>query len=63
MFTYFCIPETKGLALEDVDVLYQNTTPMRSVQWRREHMEGDLLAAHARTHDKLDHDHQHHEKV
>jgi len=36
IFTYFCIPETKGLSLEQVDVLYQNTTPMRSVSYRRQ---------------------------
>ncbi|KAG8908633.1 hypothetical protein FRB99_004921 [Tulasnella sp. 403] len=35
VFTYFCIPETKGLSLEGIDVLYQNTTPVHSVAYRR----------------------------
>ncbi|KAG8926096.1 hypothetical protein FRC03_009544 [Tulasnella sp. 419] len=35
VFTYFCIPETKGLSLEAIDVLYQNTTPINSVAYRR----------------------------
>ncbi|KIO19081.1 hypothetical protein M407DRAFT_246291 [Tulasnella calospora MUT 4182] len=35
IFTYFCIPETKGLSLEAIDVLYQNTTPIHSVAYRR----------------------------
>lgn len=35
VFTYFCVPETKGLSLEAIDVLYQNTTPINSVAYRR----------------------------
>lgn len=35
IFTYFCVPETKGLSLEAIDVLYQNTTPVHSVSYRR----------------------------
>ncbi|KAG8852594.1 hypothetical protein FRB96_008593 [Tulasnella sp. 330] len=35
IFTYFCIPETKGLSLEAIDVLYQNTTPIHSVAYGR----------------------------
>lgn len=35
VFTYFCIPETKGLSLEDIDVLYQNTSPIHSIAYRR----------------------------
>lgn len=27
VFAYFCIPETKGLSLEQVDALYQTWTP------------------------------------
>jgi sugar porter (SP) family MFS transporter len=40
VFTYFCVPETKGLSLEQIDILYQNTTPVKSVAYR------DQLIAH-----------------
>ncbi|KAF8582738.1 MFS monosaccharide transporter [Ramaria rubella] len=36
IFTYFCIPETKGLGLEQIDVLYQNTSPRHSVAYRNQ---------------------------
>jgi sugar porter (SP) family MFS transporter len=35
IFTYFCIPETKGLSLEQIDIMYQNTTPVKSIAYRR----------------------------
>jgi SP family sugar:H+ symporter-like MFS transporter len=35
IFAYFCIPETKGLSLEQIDVLYQNVAPVNSVSYRR----------------------------
>jgi SP family sugar:H+ symporter-like MFS transporter len=34
VFTYFCIPETKGLSLEQIDSLYHHTTPRKSVSYR-----------------------------
>jgi sugar porter (SP) family MFS transporter len=34
LFTFFCVPETKGLSLEQIDLLYQNTTPVNSVSYR-----------------------------
>ncbi|EIW53905.1 AmMst-1 [Trametes versicolor FP-101664 SS1] len=36
VFTYFCIPETKGLSLEQIDFLYQNSTPVTSPRYRRQ---------------------------
>jgi len=42
IFTYFCVPETKGLSLEQVDVLYQNTTPRRSVAYRNQLVARDV---------------------
>jgi SP family sugar:H+ symporter-like MFS transporter len=35
IFAYFCIPETKGLSLEQVDVLYRNVAPVNSVSYRK----------------------------
>lgn len=34
VFTYFCIPETKGLSLEQIDIMYQHTTPVKSLDYR-----------------------------
>ncbi|KAI0741564.1 MFS monosaccharide transporter [Daedaleopsis nitida] len=57
VFTYFFIPETKGLSLEQIDVLYQNSTPISSVRYRRELVAqdaqmGDVKIADTR-HDQL----------
>ncbi|KAH9888510.1 AmMst-1 [Cubamyces lactineus] len=35
VFAYFCIPETMGLSLEQIDLLYQNSTPRTSMRYRR----------------------------
>ncbi|PCH44363.1 MFS monosaccharide transporter [Wolfiporia cocos MD-104 SS10] len=45
IFTYFCIPETKGLSLEQIDLLYLNSTPITSAKYRRELVEHDVHAA------------------
>ncbi|KAF8887291.1 general substrate transporter [Infundibulicybe gibba] len=34
IFTYFCVPETKGLSLEQIDLMYQNTIPVNSLKYR-----------------------------
>lgn len=44
VFTYFCIPETKGLSLEQIDLLYQNTTPRKSKSYRAHLLENDIGA-------------------
>ncbi|GJJ11251.1 hypothetical protein Clacol_005483 [Clathrus columnatus] len=36
LFTYFCIPETKGLSLEQIDELYKRSTPQTSKKVRLE---------------------------
>lgn len=43
VFTYFCIPETKGLSLEQIDLLYQNSTPVTSTRYRRQLIAEDGL--------------------
>ncbi|KAI0628431.1 general substrate transporter [Trametes polyzona] len=35
LFAYLCIPETKGLALEQLDLLYQHSTPVSGARYRR----------------------------
>lgn len=67
LFTYFCIPETKGLSLEQIDVLYQNTTPIRSVEYRRrlvaENVHASDPEAIAKVSSRVDHDAHSIEKV
>ncbi|KAG9091559.1 hypothetical protein FRC07_011828, partial [Ceratobasidium sp. 392] len=45
VFTYFLIPETKGLSLEQIDILYQNTNAINSVMYRRQLIAEDVHAA------------------
>lgn len=33
IFTYFCVPETKGLSLEQVDRMFEESTPRTSSKW------------------------------
>ncbi|CAE6529760.1 unnamed protein product [Rhizoctonia solani] len=61
LFTYFLIPETKGLSLEQIDILYQNTNAINSVAYRRQLVAEDVHAADpeaiARVTSKMDHEH------
>ncbi|KAJ3538805.1 hypothetical protein NMY22_g5014 [Coprinellus aureogranulatus] len=41
VFTYFCVPETKGLSLEQIDHMYQNTIPSKSLAYRRRLLAGE----------------------
>jgi hypothetical protein len=33
LFTYFVVPEMKGLSLEQIDKMLEETTPRKSVSW------------------------------
>ncbi|TFK75035.1 MFS monosaccharide transporter [Pluteus cervinus] len=57
VFTYFCIPETKGLSLEQIDVMYQNTWPVAAADFRRQLMAGEV------TQEKAESNHSHGEKA
>ncbi|KAF5316255.1 hypothetical protein D9619_006436 [Psilocybe cf. subviscida] len=35
IFTFLCVPETKGLSLEQIDVMYRHATPVQSLEYRR----------------------------
>ncbi|GMK57698.1 hypothetical protein CspeluHIS016_0405320 [Cutaneotrichosporon spelunceum] len=41
-FTYFMIPETKQLSLEQIDLLYLNATPRTSNKYRKELIDGGI---------------------
>jgi len=34
VYSYFLIPETKGLSLEQIDKMMEETTPRTSAKWR-----------------------------
>ncbi|CAA7268957.1 unnamed protein product [Cyclocybe aegerita] len=34
VYSYFLVPETKGLTLEQVDRMFEETTPRKSAQWK-----------------------------
>jgi len=42
LFTYFCIPETKGLSLEQVDILYRNSSIRKSNTFRKQILDENM---------------------
>ncbi|THH07403.1 hypothetical protein EW145_g3413 [Phellinidium pouzarii] len=52
VFTYFCIPETKGLSLEQIDILYTHSTPRTSGKLRARLLAEDVHAADHRAFEK-----------
>jgi hypothetical protein len=42
VFAYFLVPETKGLSLEQVDRMLEETTPRKSAKWVPAHMHEDV---------------------
>lgn len=49
LFTFFCIPETKGLSLEQVDQLYMNSSILGSNAYRQRLVNGEFDTHHAAT--------------
>ncbi len=45
IFAYLCVPETKGLSLEQVDILYQHSWPINSVPLRNRLIAEDVHAS------------------
>jgi sugar porter (SP) family MFS transporter len=54
VFTYFCVPETKGLSLEQIDIMYQHTTPVRSLEYRRQLIANNVHSSDPTSFEKLD---------
>jgi sugar porter (SP) family MFS transporter len=63
VFIYFCIPETKGLSLEQIDIMYQNTTPINSQKYRKELLAQDVHAAEVDVHHDPIADHAKHGSI
>jgi MFS transporter, SP family, sugar:H+ symporter len=42
IFIFISPSQTKGLSLEQIDVMYQNTTPLRSLEYRRRLLANDI---------------------
>jgi len=45
LFAYLCVPETKGLSLEQIDLMYQNTTPLTAGPYRARLLAEDIHAS------------------
>jgi hypothetical protein len=56
------IPETKGLSLEQVDILYRNSPVLKSATYRRTILENDMHDEEIVNHDRK-HGPQHLEEV
>ncbi|CAK5272209.1 unnamed protein product [Mycena citricolor] len=46
VYTYFFVPETKGLSLEQIDMLYENSNALQSTKYNRELQAGEHNEKH-----------------
>lgn len=64
LFTYFLIPETKGLSLEQVDLLYRNSSILGANKYREQLLNESRRASLVPDHqNKLVGANEHHEKI
>ncbi|KZV66117.1 AmMst-1, partial [Peniophora sp. CONT] len=56
LFAFFFVPETKGLSLEQVDILYINSTPLTSNKYRNKLFAENTHVQDVVHHDRKDHD-------
>ncbi|KAE9392274.1 MFS monosaccharide transporter [Gymnopus androsaceus JB14] len=45
IFAYLCVPETKGLSLEQIDLMYTHTTPLTAAPYRARLIAEDIHAS------------------
>jgi MFS family permease len=55
LFAYFLVPETKGLSLEQVDRMLEETTPRKSAKWQPSESYTDGAKVDAITSENLEH--------
>ncbi|KAJ7574408.1 MFS monosaccharide transporter [Mycena floridula] len=59
IFTYFCIPETKGLSLEQIDLMYETVMPLQSHEFRSRLQAGEFVSSSS-SKGVVEHDHKEH---